>query len=51
MHLHQGMLKAVMLSMLGCLQTAYMGKDSMEISEVLIGVPDALQPLYREVTH
>lgn len=30
-------------------KTAYMSKDSMEISEVLAGVPDALQPLYREM--
>ncbi len=26
-----------------------MSKDGMEISEVLTGVPEALQPLYREV--
>jgi len=31
------------------LQSTYMSKDGMEISEVLTGVPEALQPLYREV--
>ena len=46
-----GLLKAGMLNVLVCPQTAYMSKDSMEISEVLAGVPDALQPLYREVMH
>lgn len=31
------------------LQSTYMSKDGVEISEVLTGVPEALQPLYREV--
>lgn len=31
------------------IQSTYMSKDGMEITEVLTGVPEALQPLYREV--
>lgn len=30
-------------------KSTYMSKDGMEISEVLTGVPEALQPLYREM--
>lgn len=32
-----------------CTQTAYISKDGIEISEVLSGVPEGLQPLYKEV--
>lgn len=34
---------------MSCIQAAYISKDGIEISEVLSGVPEALQPLYKEV--